>query len=742
MSRIGVHVKTGSRNGYGLVCDEKPAEVFAVGEGGAVKEAKEKSGGHTWGIYRDIYYYGDNPNLNNMSVAEAIAMADYMYPLLKERWLLNPADYYSAINETGANDPRVMTVANAYEMRIMQLAAADGFKMCICNLFSGTPDDGSVHGGAPNGGMETWKLNYGDHIAAGFEMGHIYGRHVYGFPDLVPLTSNTDRAFREAEWLESQGLYGGLAITELGLEGGMKPIEQGHMMSQMAQFDAFMQGTRVNRKFLVGAAWWTYGNWHGVNIENSSVAIAAYLRANPSDPWTPPEYTQPPVEETVEKFLWSATVTEQETCGIRLNDEAGLEQAIKGKGLIPVISEITAGFPGDITRVVQAGEDLEHVKPREVFVYEPGKPIRSFTDPYKLSPGFKLEVWPAQTWIITQRFGENPDNYKQYCDSNGVCLKGHNGWDIAAPMGSAFYAAVSGQVVQVSYSDGYGWHVRIQTGDNLIIYGHAASNIPVKVGQNVKAGQIIGYSGNTGNSTGPHLHFEMRRCPGLPDWPWCIINPGPYLEAIYKPPTSTGVNMRPYFRPVEAGVAPFFVLQHGSGPTEDIQVQVMGESIYVVKNHQYEHMRIHNGYVERREDTSRGGGTMYILDDGYGWSRWCPEVWAVGDAFYRSPTVRVMDKNCNPISNDLVGSWLRFNKLHPVWTSPPSNASPNGITLKNVVELSFAWSRDGAWLERYFIPPNLGPYCEWMNNSGGHSWISEIPAGRPPLQREVIHCMG
>jgi hypothetical protein len=152
-------------------------------------------------------------------------------------------------------------------------------------------------------------------------------------------------------------------------------------------------------------------------------------------------------------------------------------------------------------------------------------------------------------------------------------------------------------------------------------------------------------------------------------------------------------------------------------------------------------MRIINGYVERKEDTSRGNDTMYTLDDGYGWSRWCPEVWKPGDVFYRQPVVRVMDKQCNVLSEDLVPSWLRFENFHKSWTAPKSNASPNGITFANVIELSYAWTTEGEWLERYWIAPSMGPYSEWMNNQGDHSWISEIPLGRSPLERDIIHCL-
>ncbi|MGH2947082.1 MAG: murein hydrolase activator EnvC family protein [Solirubrobacteraceae bacterium] len=86
----------------------------------------------------------------------------------------------------------------------------------------------------------------------------------------------------------------------------------------------------------------------------------------------------------------------------------------------------------------------------------------------------------------------------------------HAGIDIPLPEGTGLRAADGGRVVVAGPMGGYGNYICIQHGGALsTCYGHLSS-IGVSVGQSVSQGQVIGASGNTGNSTGPHLHFETR----------------------------------------------------------------------------------------------------------------------------------------------------------------------------------------------------------------------------------------
>lgn len=86
----------------------------------------------------------------------------------------------------------------------------------------------------------------------------------------------------------------------------------------------------------------------------------------------------------------------------------------------------------------------------------------------------------------------------------------HEGVDFATPVGSNVYASASGTIVRAEFYGGYGLCVDIKHDNGSITrYGHLSSTM-VCVGDYVSQGDVIAYSGNTGQSTGPHLHFEIR----------------------------------------------------------------------------------------------------------------------------------------------------------------------------------------------------------------------------------------
>jgi murein DD-endopeptidase MepM/ murein hydrolase activator NlpD len=127
------------------------------------------------------------------------------------------------------------------------------------------------------------------------------------------------------------------------------------------------------------------------------------------------------------------------------------------------------------------------------------------------------QVVPASVESITSGFGFRRDPF------NGSAAM-HSGIDFKGPIGSPVFAAADGRVSFVGQKSGYGNVIEITHGNGMLTrYAHL-SRFDVKVGQLVAAGATIAGLGNSGRSTGPHLHFEVR----INDR---AVNPRPFLEA-------------------------------------------------------------------------------------------------------------------------------------------------------------------------------------------------------------------
>ncbi|WP_301962081.1 murein hydrolase activator EnvC [uncultured Megasphaera sp.] len=121
---------------------------------------------------------------------------------------------------------------------------------------------------------------------------------------------------------------------------------------------------------------------------------------------------------------------------------------------------------------------------------------------YQPVSGSGAMMWPVNG-VITSQYG-----YRVHPIFGSTIY--HSGMDIGVDYGTPVAAADSGYVVEAGWISGYGYAVIIDHGNGLsTLYGHNES-LAVSAGQSVSKGQTIAYAGSTGNSTGPHVHFEVR----------------------------------------------------------------------------------------------------------------------------------------------------------------------------------------------------------------------------------------
>lgn len=139
---------------------------------------------------------------------------------------------------------------------------------------------------------------------------------------------------------------------------------------------------------------------------------------------------------------------------------------------------------------------------------------------------------------ISQKFASTEIDYSQFG------LKGHNGIDFAVPTGTPVYAAADGVVQEVGYDKtGYGNYIKLRHSWGETLYAHLLKSL-VQQGMHVSAGEEIGISNASGNATGPHLHFGLRRNPyNRSDGYDGYSDPLPYLTPFLGLPSAdlTGI---------------------------------------------------------------------------------------------------------------------------------------------------------------------------------------------------------
>jgi LAS superfamily LD-carboxypeptidase LdcB len=155
-----------------------------------------------------------------------------------------------------------------------------------------------------------------------------------------------------------------------------------------------------------------------------------------------------------------------------------------------------------------------------------------------LDPNFNLS-YPLEN-VTLANMSSDFGVVRNYTNSSGqVKTDVHRGLDFPVPSGTPVLAAADGEVIDAGFNDGgLGYYVKILHSNGFVtLYGHN-SELLVDAGMRVTRGQVIANSGSTGNSTGPHLHFELRRdqnCRGnieAPGEDGCTLDPKTYLTGV------------------------------------------------------------------------------------------------------------------------------------------------------------------------------------------------------------------
>jgi murein DD-endopeptidase MepM/ murein hydrolase activator NlpD len=138
------------------------------------------------------------------------------------------------------------------------------------------------------------------------------------------------------------------------------------------------------------------------------------------------------------------------------------------------------------------------------------------TPPSRYVPGVRLRAKPPPPWVLpvtgyrlTGRFGQ----------SSGLWASTHTGLDFAASEGSRIRSIGPGVVTEASSDGAFGNKTVVRLDDGTVIWYCHQSRFAVEVGERLAPGDLIGYVGSTGNTTGPHLHLEVHIARGEPTDP-------------------------------------------------------------------------------------------------------------------------------------------------------------------------------------------------------------------------------
>ena len=248
-------------------------------------------------------------------------------------------------------------------------------------------------------------------------------------------------------------------------------------------------------------------------------------------------------------------------------------------------------------------------------------------------------------------------------------------------------AVADGVVAGRTTAGNYGNAIRVRHGDGWVTtYAHLSRFAEAEANDTVAAGDVIGYAGSSGNSTGVHLHLTLRRegvtytAPGGVVWPQNIHDPTPYLEPWLP---ATGIDLLPYLR----GDGRAYRVGNAQGSWEVFQSQAEGDRFYQVKAWgdlsvvNWEEFLVSDGHIGRDVDTSPGGGRFYRQ---FG-APWVKRRMGIGESFSQAKRLQFYRlDNCEPVAlhSGVVTDTITLVEHLSEWRSPFGVVVPDVVVLK------------------------------------------------------------
>ncbi len=367
--------------------------------------------------------------------------------------------------------------------------------------------------------------------------------------------------------------------------------------------------------------------------------------------------------------------------------------------------------------------------------------------PYEPMPGrggrsvtkrpFRWRVWPTHFKTIWQEYGADGSaydiDYSQYGQDH------HCGVDIKSGLYGEVMAVAAGTVQSIKYAaNGLGLYITVQHTDRFgTVYAHL-SRVFVQEGDTIAPGQVIAWSGWTGNTVGAEQHLHVGQIDWINGDKGCFgkyTDPAPYYRHLLQEDPCDGpagphlmIDMLPYL----CGDGRAYFLE-GSLGREVCWTDTDDKGrFYQVKNAQWEELWHDDAFIYRGLDTSPGQNRFYVHDrlNGTAGAPWIKRHMLIGEEFTSCKSVRFFDKEtCRQLSEHDVTDTIKLVAHYQ------SRHNTFGFGLDDVIELK--WMQGG---EVYYYAKNHG-LVGWKSSNGTDYSAYAGPTDEKQ-QREKIKCHG